>query len=120
MSYETRGGRTPRKGDIFHIKTPGENNDHVGIIVSDVLTDANGNWICDTAEGGQTGKRDYYKTKFYSQKKIEIRYGHHFMGERQVVKWIDLDALASSLVNRGLRAPVRSGAIATAQKGGRP
>lgn len=41
-------GPQPEQGDIFRIQTPGQNDDHVGVI-----TDVLGDWQFCTSEGGQ-------------------------------------------------------------------
>ena len=95
--YEKRGSRQPRRGDIFHVMTPGKNNAHVGIILRHSV-DKQGNWIWTTAEGGQG---DGYETKLKENQTILFKNGKHWHGsganQRPIIKWVDLDALAQSI-----------------------
>jgi hypothetical protein len=98
VSYDTRGQRQPRRGDIFHVGNKGRNNDHVGVILQHRV-DPMGNWIWTTAEGGQSPKG--YSTKLFENHTVVYKNGRHYHGkganQRPIVKWIDLDALAQSL-----------------------
>jgi hypothetical protein len=96
---DTRSGREPRKGDIFHVATPGKNNDHVGIILEHA-TDGGGNWLWQTAEGGQGS---CCLTRYFSSRKLVLAAdGSRYHGEgayrRPLRKWIDLDVLAKSVI----------------------
>lgn len=111
IRYASRNGRRPNRGDIFHIASDGKSNDHVGVVLRS-FEDINGDWYWDTAEGGQTGRKDYFKTKYFDHRKIEFANNRHWHGRewktvnakqilksegRPVVKWIDIGALASTL-----------------------
>jgi hypothetical protein len=97
VPYATRAGREPRKGDIFHVATPGRTNDHVGVVLQH-QTSEDGSWIWRTAEGGQGAG---YQTKLFERRILEFKDGKHWHGEepnrRQVVKWIDVEALAKAV-----------------------
>src|SRR5262245_46558332 len=45
-SVTPQGHNRPRSGDVFHVKTPGTDNDHVGIFLYETDTD-----VWETAEG---------------------------------------------------------------------
>ncbi len=114
VQYDQRGNREPKKGDFFHVHTPGlwekkgKNDDHVGIILSHQVG-PNGSWIWDTAEGGQG---DGYETKLF-RRILEFANGKHWHGDvntrlstpddptlrRPLIKWIDLDFLAKIVTN---------------------
>lgn len=97
VSYDKRGTREPRRGDIFHVMTPGHNNSHVGIILRHRV-DPMGNWIWSTAEGGQGAG---YETRLFKDRTIAFKRGKHWHGtganERPIIKWIDLDQLEMSI-----------------------
>jgi hypothetical protein len=72
--------------------------DHVGIITEVHGTSVGGNWIWSTVEGGQGS--GFLTTAF--SRTIELGVGgRRFHGEgnfrRPIVKWVDLEALASSV-----------------------
>ena len=96
VPYATRGDRTPRKGDIFHVATPGEHDDHVGVILQH-HTGEDGSWIWRSAEGGQGSG---YETRLF-ERKLPFQDSHHWHGEgkfrRRVIKWIDVEALAKAV-----------------------
>jgi hypothetical protein len=103
IRYDSRGGRVPRRGDIFHVATKGKNNDHVGIILNH-LEGQNGSWLWTTVEGGQGSG---YETRKFDRI-LPLKNGHHIHGwddhqanggryARPVVKWIDLDLLAAAV-----------------------
>lgn len=109
MVYDVRGSRGPSRGDIFHVKTPGKNNDHVGVIISH-REDANGNWYWSTVEGGAGGSG--LETKANPNHFLPLKNGKHWLGYqekvvngktivmsqgRPVEKWIDLDRLAGAV-----------------------
>jgi hypothetical protein len=95
--YAQRAGREPRRGDIFHVMTPGRNNAHVGIILRHRV-DPLGNWIWTTAEGGQG---EGYETRLKENHTVAFKSGKHWHGtganQRPIIKWIDLEELARSI-----------------------
>lgn len=108
VMYEDRGKAVPKPGDIFHVNTSGTNDDHVGIILSHT-SDEKENWWWSTIEAGQPPSGIH--TKHFASRKLELRKGRHWLirstGAKPLVKWVDLERLASSVSTQlGRRRPV--------------
>jgi hypothetical protein len=96
-AYVTPSGETgaqPREGDIFWIKTPGKNDDHVEVIV-----DVRAPWTFTTVAGGQGARGN--ESGLFEREPWTFHGGAPHAGARQVMGWLD----ARSLVN-----PTRAGA----------
>lgn len=108
IPYSRRGSLLPKAGDIFHVadlnvdETTGAvttGRDHVGIIVrADGSSD--GDWHWATVEGGQ-GKG--FLTRSFDRTLVLDKDGKRYHGEgafrRPLIKWIDLDKLASAIAS---------------------
>ena len=106
--YNSNSAAKPQAGDIFHIRTLGKQNDHVGIIISH-RENQNGDWIWCTVEGG--GGSSGTETHAKNDQIIPLKNGQRMVGYvekevagktivmnagRPLVKWIDFGRLADA------------------------
>jgi hypothetical protein len=91
-------GPHPREGDLFLIRTPGKNDDHV-----EIITAVKGEWHFETAAGGQ-GAGGTESGLF--ERQWVVKHGVLHQGDRAVVGWADGRKLANPTKARPQPVPV--------------